>query len=112
MYAVAFGRDGFSGDSGFYCSIFPIPHADLVFDELAAAYEATNEGKGNAEDGNTVAGFWVIDEATRKAVTELWSGVGGSDSAVYRTNEAAKRVCNSLAVRTVFAPGSEHVFSG
>ena len=99
LVAVAFGDDGFSGDSSFYPeNSNAVPATDeSTFEELLAAYHT--EFGDEVED--KPVGFWVLTSENLEIAMTPFDGDIGNDSAYYAANRAVKRICNRLAVRIV-----------
>jgi hypothetical protein len=101
LVAVAFGDDGFSGDSSFYPeNSNAVPATDeSTFEELLAAYHTKLGDEHEVED--KPVGFWVLTSENLEIAMIPFDGDIGNDSACYAANRAVKRICNRLAVRIV-----------
>lgn len=103
FFAIAFGKDGFAGDSGFACD-FAIP-CDLLstFPDLLKAWIVKQDEDGELENcfgDERPAGFWILQakglDVVRSTVRECHN-----DSAAYAQNRAGKRLVDQLAVKIV-----------
>lgn len=109
LVAVAFGDDGFNGDSCFYPGEDAVPVSENAsFDEIFAVWRAKQIKLGDWEecedDNEKPIGFWVLTPKSLKIAKIAGSDDFSSDSACYAANRAVKRVCHHLAVRIVGDP--------
>ena len=102
--AVAYGKDGFSGDSSFYVeeSTF-VPATDKsTFEELLAAWIGKQEEDLSLDDfdGDRPIGFWLLTKKNLVTVCQVYTEVH-SDSACYQQNRTAKNLAAHLASKFV-----------
>ncbi len=119
-YAIAFGTDGTCGDTNFHPIPLPCP-TKPTFEKLAKAFKAFSikerlyvlqkdpkQGANHEEEYNDcldgeLAGFWIIDERTKKAIEKMGLN-DGSDSALYASIKCIKQLAEAMAVKIIMKP--------
>ncbi len=106
MCAVAFGSDGFYGDSAF--SVSDVVDADdgSPLEECLAAHRSlleAEEGEDFEEESyEAPVGFWLLRPSDLRTAEVVYDAdYGGSDRESYTCNRAAKHVCAHLAVKVL-----------
>jgi hypothetical protein len=102
-FAIAFGYDGFAGDSSFACD-YAIPATiKSTFAELIIAWAKAQDEDGELENcfgDSRPVGFWILTEKNldivRSTVVECHN-----DSAVYAQNSNGKALVHKLSVKIV-----------
>jgi len=102
-FAIAFGIDGFAGDSSFACD-YAIPATkNHTLQELLIAWTRSQDEDGelfNCFGNDRPVGFWILTEKSldivRSTVVECHN-----DSAAYAQNANGKALVNKLSVEIV-----------
>jgi len=99
--AVAFGKDGFTGDSSFACDYAVPAVSNSTFIELLIAWTKTQDEDGelfNCFGDDRPVGFWILPtkafNIVRSTVRECHN-----DGAAYVQNSAGKHLVQHLAYR-------------
>lgn len=128
MKAVAYGADGFAGDSGFSPDDNVEAPDGASFEELVEAWarrvavddhdgtlnpdgsvsfeDGTMSGEeliGHVEEerGDRPVGFWILEDEDLERILAGSAVECWNDSSVYAVNQVAKRMCAQFAKRTV-----------
>ena len=116
MRAIAFGSDGFSGDSPFDTGVPLNANGEESFDELLKLWATeivTEYGLDDDSDGDPIAlakeemeelpiGFWILEKSSMDIVSMVSNEFGpNSDGETYRLNRACKKLCNKLCSKII-----------
>jgi hypothetical protein len=100
-FAVAFGSDGFMGDSSFACD-YAVPAVyKPSFEGLLAVWTRAQNEDGELENcfgDDRPVGFWILSKKNLDIVKSMVHEVH-NDSAAYVQNSAGKHLVHKLAVR-------------
>ena len=102
-FAVAFGNDGFTGDSSFACD-YAIPATKKsTFKELLKTWTKAQKEDGELENcfgDDRPVGFWVLSKKSLGIVKSMVREVH-NDSDAYMQNSTGKHLVHKLATRVV-----------
>jgi hypothetical protein len=115
LFAIPFGTDGTDGDSSWHPETLNCDKSDTFASLKAKLLAATNDQDspfaGLADDmgdeGCTMdelAGFWIIDQKTKRMIDSCDMSDIGCDSALYRHISAVKRMVKAGAIKTILKP--------
>lgn len=105
-FAVAFGKDGFTGDSSFACDYAVPATNNSTFDELLEAWTKAQDDDGELENcfgDDRPVGFWILSKKNLDIVRSMIHEVH-NDSAAYVQNSAGKHLVHKLATKVVGDP--------
>ena len=98
LVAVAFGADGFTGDSCFYPGQFILEiTGNETLEQLIEQYVSLPDN----EERSVPVGFWILAAEHLDIAQEAFAAGDESESATYAANRAVKRICHRLSVRII-----------
>lgn len=114
LRAVAYGSDGFAGDSAFYPGGDQsfVATEDSTFEQLLDAWKSWKMREDGLEEEELLdeelcelpAGFWLLTDDNLDVATTPGDIECGNDGQAYTVNRAIKVLCARLATKTVGTP--------
>lgn len=103
LFPVAYGKDGFAGDSSFYVTSFDTIDENVTLsvslERLQDLYKKDFEKENPDGDFVEPVGFWLLKKADLEMAKIPYDvDEGGSDGESYLCNKIAKVLCSRLAV--------------
>jgi len=102
-FAIAFGIDGFAGDSSFACDWAIPATSKSTFKELLEVWTKAQEEDGELENcfgDDRPVGFWILSKKNLDIVKSMVHEVH-NDSAAYEQNSTGKYLVAKLSTKTV-----------